>query len=84
VDWAKAVLSIDTSQSVVVEYDITLSPVYRVPVLYFRIKDPSFRYPPNMTTLYRHLIAGQFKSQAEHAGVMGGITVRVCFVFHSL
>jgi ubiquitin-like-conjugating enzyme ATG10 len=62
---------------VTVEYHIVLSPSYQVPVLYFNIKDPSYRSPPTMDTLYRHLIPPHFKAQAENVGVIGGITVTV-------
>ncbi|KAF2474656.1 uncharacterized protein BDR25DRAFT_384036 [Lindgomyces ingoldianus] len=62
-------------QGVVVEYDIVFSPSFQVPVLYFNIKDLLFRFPPTMDTLYRHLIPLQFRSQAEKAGVIGGITL---------
>ncbi|KAF2744086.1 hypothetical protein M011DRAFT_496486 [Sporormia fimetaria CBS 119925] len=59
----------------IVEYDILLSPVYRVPVLYCSIKDPQFRFPPTMDSLYRYIIPPSFKPQAEQSGVMGGITI---------
>ncbi|EAT88904.1 hypothetical protein HBI56_038720 [Parastagonospora nodorum] len=58
-----------------IQYDILLSPVYQVPVLYFGISDLQHRYPPTMTTLYEHLIPSQFKAQAENTGVMGGVTI---------
>ncbi|KAF1997977.1 hypothetical protein P154DRAFT_264711 [Amniculicola lignicola CBS 123094] len=59
----------------VVLYDVILSPSYQVPVLYFSIKDPSYRYPPTLENLYTYLIPPEFKSQAENAGVIGGITI---------
>jgi ubiquitin-like-conjugating enzyme ATG10 len=61
----------------VVHYDVVLSPVYRVPVLYFSISDPRHRYSPTMHTLYEHLIPSQFKAQTEAGGVIGGVTVNV-------
>lgn len=57
-------------------YDILLSPVYIVPVLYFHVHDPQHRYPPTMTVLYEHLIPPLFKTQAETGGVIGGISVQ--------
>ena len=57
-------------------YDILLSPVYRVPVLYISISDTQHRYPPTMATLYEHLIPPQFKAQAENGGVIGGISIQ--------
>jgi ubiquitin-like-conjugating enzyme ATG10 len=59
----------------VIHYDVLLSPVYRVPVLYFSISDAHHRYPPTMDTLYEHLIPSQFKAQAENAGAVGGVTI---------
>jgi ubiquitin-like-conjugating enzyme ATG10 len=61
----------------VIHYDVLLSRVFRVPVLYFSISDPQHRYPPTMTTLYEHLIAPSFKAQAESGGVIGGVTINV-------
>jgi ubiquitin-like-conjugating enzyme ATG10 len=61
----------------VVHYDVLLSPVYRVPVLYFSISDPQHRFPPTMSTLYEHLIAPSFKVQTESGGVIGGVTINV-------
>jgi ubiquitin-like-conjugating enzyme ATG10 len=61
----------------VIHYDVVLSPVYRVPVLYFSISDPLHRYPPTMATLYEHLIPSYFKAQTETGGVIGGVTINV-------
>lgn len=69
------VLSTPRNVPALIHYDILLSPVYQVPVLYFSISDPQHRYPPTMTTLYKHLIPSQFKAQAENAGIMGGVTI---------
>jgi ubiquitin-like-conjugating enzyme ATG10 len=60
-----------------VHYDILLSPIYRVPVLYVSISDSQHRYPPTMDVLYEHLIPPQFKAQAESGGVIGGISITV-------
>lgn len=68
--------TLSTHQTRIV-FDIFLSPVYRVPVLYISISDPQHRYPPTMTTLYEHLIPAQYKAQAESVGVIGGITITV-------
>jgi ubiquitin-like-conjugating enzyme ATG10 len=58
-----------------VHYDVILSRVYRVPVLYFSISDLQHRYPPTMHVLYEYLIPPEFKAQAQTAGVIGGITI---------
>ncbi|KAF1914995.1 hypothetical protein BDU57DRAFT_520272 [Ampelomyces quisqualis] len=71
------VLQVVPDTRAVIYYDVLLSPVYRVPVLYFGVSDPQHRYPPTMTTLYEHLIAPAFKAQTENGGVIGGVTVDV-------
>lgn len=60
-----------------IHYDVILSPVYRMPVLYISISDPLHRYPPTMTTLYEHLIPPQFTAQTDSGGVLGGVSVNV-------
>jgi ubiquitin-like-conjugating enzyme ATG10 len=71
--------ALETSQDAhaLIHYDILLSPVYRVPVLYINVSDLQHRYPPTMATLYEHVISASFKAQTESGGVMGGITVSV-------
>lgn len=66
-----------TSPRALIHYDVVLSPSYRVPVLYFSISDIQHRYPPTMATLYSYVIPSCFKTQAEHVGVIGGVTVTV-------
>ncbi|KAF2876490.1 hypothetical protein BDV95DRAFT_560838 [Massariosphaeria phaeospora] len=58
-----------------IEFDIMLSPIYQVPVLYFSIRDPRCRHPPTMATLYHNIIHPQLKAQAENVGVIGGISI---------
>lgn len=69
-----------TAQAVV-QYDILLSPTYRVPALYVSIKDTLHRYPPTMDTLYRHIIPPVFQSQTKDVGVLGGITITVNLLY---
>ncbi|KAF2034642.1 hypothetical protein EK21DRAFT_97288 [Setomelanomma holmii] len=69
------VLHVDGRERAIIHYDIILSPTYRVPILYISITDPEHRYPPTIATLYDHLILPPFKAQAEHVGVIGGITI---------
>lgn len=65
------------SSQAVIHYDVALSPSYRVPVLYFSISDTLHRCPPTMETLYSIVIPPAFRAQAEHVGVIGGITISV-------
>ncbi|CAE7202001.1 hypothetical protein CFE70_008358 [Pyrenophora teres f. teres 0-1] len=60
-----------------VDYDMLLSPTYRVPVLYISINDVLHRYPPTLDTLYRHLVPEALRSQTQSVGVIGGITITV-------
>lgn len=62
---------------IIMQYDTVLSPVYQVPVLYIDVVDPMHRFPPTMDTLYKYIIPEHYKSQAEHVGVIGGITIQV-------
>ncbi|KAJ4411097.1 hypothetical protein N0V91_001470 [Didymella pomorum] len=62
-----------------IHYDVVLSPTFRVPVLYFSISDTLHRYPPTMEMLYSVVIPPAFRAQAEHVGVIGGITITVGF-----
>jgi ubiquitin-like-conjugating enzyme ATG10 len=69
------VLSAPSKSHASVDYDILLSPTYRVPVLYFYVSDALHRYPTTMTTLYDFLIPSQYKAQTENVGVIGGVTI---------
>ncbi|KAF3044700.1 hypothetical protein E8E12_009321 [Didymella heteroderae] len=66
-----------TSSRAVIHYDVVLSPSYRVPVLYISISDILHRYPPTMETLYSVVIPPTSRAQAEHVGIIGGITTSV-------
>ncbi|KAH9860684.1 hypothetical protein J1614_012016, partial [Plenodomus biglobosus] len=61
--------------SPLINYDIILSPTYRVPTLYIHISDPLHRYPPTMSTLHSHLIPPEYRGQTDSAGVLGGVTI---------
>ncbi|KAH8731409.1 hypothetical protein GQ44DRAFT_327396 [Phaeosphaeriaceae sp. PMI808] len=69
------VLSLPIKTQAFIHYDVFLSPVYRVPVLYISILDSQHRYPPTMDTLYSQLIPSSFKAQTEHGGIIGGVTI---------
>lgn len=80
-DEVRHVVSESNSESrAIVHYDVILSPVYRVPVLYIHISDPLHRYPPTMTTLHEYLIPPQFRVQTDSGGVLGGVSVNVSTV----
>ncbi|KAF9692676.1 hypothetical protein EKO04_009671 [Ascochyta lentis] len=64
-----------TSPAATIHYDVVLSPSYRVPVLYFKIVDIQHRYPLTAETLYSCVIPHASRAQAQHVGVLGGVTV---------
>lgn len=68
-------LQTSTTIRPIANYDIIVSPTYRVPVLYISISDNRHRYPATMNTLHEHLIPSEFRGQTDIVGVMGGITV---------
>jgi ubiquitin-like-conjugating enzyme ATG10 len=70
-------LQVVAKSQAVIHYDVLLSPVYYVPVLYFSISDPQHRCPPTMATLYEYLIPVEFRAQTESGGVIGGVSVQV-------
>ncbi|KAF2499616.1 hypothetical protein BU16DRAFT_524083 [Lophium mytilinum] len=58
-----------------IEYEVFLSPIYQVPVLYINLEDRNGVVPPTIESLYEHVIPEQFKSHVRHFGVLGGITM---------
>ena len=56
-----------------VEYDIVLSQVYSVPVLYFQLSIDS--RPATLDEIYKHLVAPSgFEKAVKHGGVWGAIS----------
>ncbi|KZM21125.1 uncharacterized protein EKO05_0008102 [Ascochyta rabiei] len=65
-----------TSPAAAVHYDVVLSASYRVPVLYFTVVDAhQHRYPLTAETLHACVMPPACRAQAEHGGVLGGVTV---------
>lgn len=60
-----------------VEYDILLSPTYRVPVLYFVLRGSRVG-PVGIETVYQYLVPDQYKKEVKSVGVLGGISMGVC------
>ncbi|KAL2007112.1 hypothetical protein VTN00DRAFT_8550 [Thermoascus crustaceus] len=58
-----------------VEYDIILSPTYRVPVLYFVLRNAPREGPAGMEAVYQYLVPHQYKTELKSVGVMGGISM---------
>ncbi|KAF2809970.1 uncharacterized protein BDZ99DRAFT_415968 [Mytilinidion resinicola] len=58
-----------------IEYQVFLSPIYRVPVLYLNLEDRRGVVPPTIESLYEQVIPEHFKAQVRDLGVIGGITM---------
>lgn len=66
-----------TSPELHVDYDILLSPVYRVPVLYFLLQRDGHPQSLEIDAVYHLLVPDQYKRELQSVGVMGGISVGV-------
>jgi ubiquitin-like-conjugating enzyme ATG10 len=69
--------TIQTSPGLHVDYDILLSPVYRVPVLYFLLRRDGHPQSLGIDAVYHLLVPDQYKKELQSVGVMGGISVGV-------
>lgn len=63
-----------TAQSPRVEYSVVLSPIYRVPVLYFNLHDVT---AGSNASVEQILVPPQYSAQIKSVGVMGGISMTV-------
>lgn len=65
--------------SLVLTYDVLLSPSYRVPVVYLQTKmssgDP---YMPNVEQLYQLVVPEPWRDAVGHTGVYGALSMTVC------
>lgn len=68
-------------KTVEVEYNILLSPVYQVPVLHFFLRSSRFLGSDSLKPIYEYLVPEAYRSELEHVGVMGGISMTVSVMF---
>lgn len=61
-----------------VRYDIFLSPVYQVPVLYIKVTAGSKSSAPSMMSLYEQLVPRQYLDETRTAGIIGGVSLTAC------
>ena len=61
----------------IVEYDIVLSKVYRVPVLYVHLPDEAGSGILGMEFIHQHLITKSLAPTLDQMGIMGGVTMTV-------
>ena len=62
---------------VVLDFSITLSPTYQVPVLWFTVTGLPRGGPQGIEAIYHHVVPSTFKVQVKETGVMGGISMAV-------
>lgn len=60
-----------------VEYSVVLSPVYRVPVLYFSLRDVPAGSNASVENVQDLIVPPRFVAQIRSVGVMGGISMTV-------
>lgn len=60
-----------------IDYDIVLSPTYRVPVLYFALRWHNHQGPLGLDAVYRYVVPAQYRKGLQSVGVMGGISFGV-------
>ena len=59
------------------EYDIVPSPVYQVPVLYFRLHDVTLDPESPTDTVFRYLVPRDYHHELRSIGVISGISMTV-------
>ena len=60
-----------------IEYEILLSPSYRVPVLYFRIRDGRTQLITDVDVVYNRIVPQVYREQLHDVGIIGGISMAV-------
>ena len=63
------------------EFDVLLSPTYRVPVLYFRLADIPSGWPQGLDFVYQCMVPKNSIAELQSTGVMGGISIQVGWAF---
>jgi ubiquitin-like-conjugating enzyme ATG10 len=65
-----------------VTYEIHLHPTYSMPTLWFTLHDLPMGEPTfDLDSVYRYLVPAKHKSRLRAAGVTGGISAAVSFLF---
>lgn len=60
-----------------IAYEILLSPVYRVPVLHFTVRDSTGSPITDVNAIFSDIVPHSFQSQVANVGVIGGISLTV-------
>ncbi|KAI1621681.1 hypothetical protein EDD37DRAFT_653037 [Exophiala viscosa] len=63
------------SEHLIVDFSVTLSPVYCVPVLYFSCKHSSYSMRLNLDQMYDWMVPRTSQTSLRNTGVMGGISM---------
>ena len=73
----EALIRINVQPILQLDYDIVLSPTYRVPVLYFTLRWHNYPGPVGLNAVYQYVVPEQYRQQLQSVGVMGGISFGV-------
>ncbi|EPS27564.1 hypothetical protein POX_e06529 [Penicillium oxalicum] len=71
---SEALIRINVQPILQLDYDIVLSPTYRVPVLYFTLRWHNYPGPVGLNAVYQYVVPEQYRQQLQSVGVMGGIS----------
>lgn len=73
----EALIRTDLQAKLQIDYDILLSPTYRVPVLYFTLRWHNCQGPVGLDAVYQYVVPAQWRDQLRSVGVMGAISFAV-------
>jgi len=62
-------------RGIYIDYDIILSPIYQVPVLYFDVRDAAIPQRFSLEQVYNLVVPESMKAQLENTGIIGGISM---------
>ncbi|PYH40535.1 ATG3/ATG10 family protein [Aspergillus saccharolyticus JOP 1030-1] len=65
----------ESSVDLDVIYDVHLSPIYHVPVLYFTLRPTGHPGQLGIDAVYQYLVPNQYRKELQSVGVMGGISL---------
>lgn len=60
-----------------VDFNILFSPTYRVPVLWFTLRNLPAGGPKGIDAVYHYLVPERYRAELRQFGVVGGISVGV-------
>ncbi|KAJ9492221.1 hypothetical protein VN97_g975 [Penicillium thymicola] len=70
----EALVRIKPQPSLQIDYDILLSPIYQVPILYFGLRWHNHG-PLGLEEVYQYVVPERYRQELKSVGVMGGISM---------